>query len=396
MNIKILISKALCLWMTCIISVCIVGCKGEESDSDNGINPGKITSIGSSSLKSYAITGAVALRVNAENHDVDPDPGKFTFENFSITGEQHLDSNTKTTEKDSVPMVTSIEKGERNDYVLVLGYDYTGYASCRVSFTLGYEGTSTSIPVSIDVVDYVRDIKVSHLATGMKGAVSYEINSDYGELSPNEFNGLQDLKGIGTHADNLSFQELQQEYAVGLDDLFEFTYDEIEAGYASIPVQAIWACDNGSEFRTYANFTVCPSRIMEKVTVDVKEEDDDPKYTWEVKKETEELGMDKDADGNISFNDRDAEFYIAGKEGILDDVRYFSYKISPLLANASNFEVDEETGKVTFTNTRPVIELRLLDNLPAGEYVLVAHVKKLAGVPEDKQYVDIHMPLVKI
>lgn len=384
-----------------------------SDDDDNGLqekddNPGILTPTRDTSLKGYALRGAVVLPIDAENAGVDLKTSKFTFEYFSLIGEKNPDETETTKAGDGVVVVPSIvpivtiEKREGSDYTLVLSYDYSKYASCRVSFILGYEGTDTSIPVVIDVVDYVREMSVSHLATGMKGELSWEINPKYGVLPPEGFAGLQDLKGSGEHAENLSFEKLKYEYTLGLDDLFEFTSAETEAGQASIPAQAIWATSDGSEFRTYATFTVCPSRIMEPVTININEdddpgyaeEDDDPGYSWEVKKEAEELGMDKDADGNLTFSDRKAEFYVAGKDGVLDDVKYFGYKIFPLIGTMWDITVDEETGKVINTNPRPIIQLRILENLPAGEYVLVAHIKKLVGDPEDNQYVDFRMPFV--
>ena len=43
----------------------------------------------------------------------------------------------------------------------------------------------------------------------------------------------------------------------------------------------------------------------------------------------------------------------------------------------------------------PIIVLGGTKNLPAGEYALVLHIKKLANNPDDKQYVDFRMPFIK-
>lgn len=360
-------------------------------DDDNnephpdGNTPGILTATSGGTLESHTMKGAVLLPVSAENPNAEPDPAKFTYENFSLSGEELLDDAPMAKEAGKVPAVTAVEKGENGGWVLVLGYDCTGYASCRVSFTLGYESTATAIPVNIHIVNDLLGVRVQHLAAGM--------NSDMGWMvtPPDDSDRGYDwtftgLKGTGAHAGNISLLTLEEpgypaEYGVALDKLFEFTSEEMAQGYAAIPVQTEYLCkENGTAFRMYDILTVCPSRILEPVTL----ESDANSHVWYVKDEVEALGLDKYNDGNIYLNGRDYTFYIAQKDGYLYPVRNFSRNIFPSIGTETSGD------KVT-----PYIKLLGIKDLPAGEYTLLLHVKKVQADTDNKLYVDFRMPFVK-
>lgn len=380
MNKITLVAKTLCLLLAGTMCVCFVSCKDEANNPDHGDNPGKITAIGSSSLESYAITGAVTLSVNVEKSDVTLDPSKFTMENFSVTGDRPIEETTLAQADASVPVISSIVKGTGNNYELVLSYDYNGYESCHVSFTLGYQDTSTAIPVSIKVTDFIRSMEVSQMVAGLKGSLSWTQNPIYGYLPPQGFAGLKDLVGTGAHAEDLSFEKLKYEYAVGLNDNFSFTPKEIEDGYASIPVKATWKCSDGQEFFTYTTFTTYPSRSLASVTIDSAT----LSYTWNVEAEAEDLGIDKDTDGNIQFGHRAKEFYLASGDGCLLPIKDYEYNIFASIGNTTEGD-----------KSYPHIKLTGLSQLPQGKYMLVAHVKKVLSNPDNNLYVDFCIPIVK-
>lgn len=370
-------AKARCLLLAGTVCAAFAAC-----DDDNNAprteddTPGILTATSSGMLDSHTMKGAVVLPVSAENPGSEPDPTMFTYENFSLSGEQPLDDALMGMEAEKVPSVTAVEKGEDGGWVLVLGYDCTGYASCRVSFTLGYEGTATAIPVTINITDGVRDIVIPHLGAGLKGQLRWTVN-------PEQENCVcvpKNVKGTGTHADNLSFEKDKDDYTVMLDNLFEFTSEETAQGHASIPVQVTWEDEDGSEFRTYTTFNVCPSRFLEPVTIGSEEDS----HMWYITEEAEALGLDKNKDGNIWFAQRDTDFYISAKGGCLISVKEYDTKIYPYVGN-----------RVEGDDNRLFFELQEVNNLSAGEYVFLIHVKKLVNTPDDKQYVDFRIPFIK-
>lgn len=370
-------AKARCLLMAGAVCAGFAAC-----DDDNNAprteddTPGILTATSSGMLESHTMKGAVLLPVSAENPGSEPDPTMFTYENFSLSGEQPLDDALMGKEAEKVPSVTAVEKGEEGGWVLVLGYDCTGYASCRVSFTLGYEGSATAIPVTINITDGVRDIVASHLGAGLKGQLRWIVN-------PEQENCVcvpKNVKGTGTHADNLSFEKDKDDYTVMLDNLFEFTSEKTAQGHASIPVQVTWEDEDGSEFRTYTTFNVCPSRFLEPVTIDSEE----ASHIWYITEEAEELGMDKSIDGNIWFTQRDKSFYISTKDGCLIPVKEYTTKIFPSIGNLEEGDIN-----------RLYVKLLGVNDLSAGEYVLLLHVKKLVNNPDDSQYVDFRIPFIR-
>ena len=378
MKIKNLGQKAHCLLLAGVVCAGFAACSDDNEPKGEGDNPGIITAVSNTALTSYSMTGAVLLPINVENPDIEPDPDKFTYDNFSMTEELILDDTTEPKTNKKLPVVTAVEKGEDGNSVLVFDYDHAGYAHCNISFTLGYRGTATAIPVSIDITDCLRGLDVSHLGAGLSGLLTFETNPESGEEVSYRF---VDLKGIGAHTDNLSLKPQDNEYAVALDEMFEFSSEEMAQGYASIPVQAEWQSKDGSEFRTYDTFTVCPSRIMAPVTID----SENIKFEWEVKEEAESLGMDEYEKGYISLKNRDYTFYFSTKDGCLNPKKDYGYMIFPGIGSKQVSEGEH----------LPIIVLRGTKNLPAGEYVLVLHIKKLANNPDDKQYVDFRMPFIK-
>lgn len=369
--------KSSCLLLAGALCAGFMACSDDNNAlPEDGNTPGILVASGNTYLESHALKGAVLLPVKAENPGAELETGKFTYENFSLTGEKSLENAATGMKEGIVPVVTSIEKEEGNEFVLVLGYDYTEYASCQVSFTLGYEGTATAIPVSINITDGVRDIVVPHLGAGLKGQLRWTVN-------PEQENCVcvpKNVKGTGTHADNLSFEKDKDDYIVMLDNLFEFTSEEIAQGHASIPVQVTWEDEDGSEFRTYTTFNVCPSRFLEPVTIDSEE----ASHVWYITEEAEELGMDKSIDGNIWFTQRDKSFYISAKDGCLIPVKEYTTRIFPSIGNL-----------VEGDDNRLFCKILGVNNLSAGEYVLLLHVKKLVNNPDDNQYVDFRIPFIK-
>lgn len=387
MNMKMtdLWAKARCLLLAGAVCAGFAACNDDNNDEPrpDGNTPGILTATSGGTLESHTMKGAVLLPVSAENPATEPDPAKFTYENFSLTGEQALDDAPMAKAAGKVPAVTAVEKGEDGGWVLVLGYDCTGYASCRVSFTLGYEGTATAIPVTLHIDNDLLGLRVNHLAAGMSSYVGWMVTppDDSGYGHDWTFTGL---KGTGAHADNTSLLTLEvypTEYAVALDNLFEFTSEEMAQGYAPIPVQTEYQCkETGTAFRMYDTLTVCPSRILEPVTL----ESDAHSHLWYVKDEAEALGLDKDNNGDIYLNGRDYTFYFATEDGVLEYIKNYSRDIFPSIGTETSGD------KVT-----PYIKLLGISNLPAGEYTLLLHVKKVQADSDDKQYVDFRMPFVK-
>lgn len=386
MNMKMneLRAKARCLLLAGVLCAGFAACS--DDDDESAKTPGMITATGDAVSVSYIVKGAVLIPVNVENREVELSPDKFTYDNFSVTEETSMEERAGDSMKS--PVVTAVEKGEGSDYVLVLDYDYTGCTSCRVSFTLGYQGTGTAIPVSITLEDVIREMKVSHLLSGMSGQLMWNTN---GEPDPDHVFDIVSLKGTGAHADNISLRKIDHEYAVDLDDLFEFTPEETAQGYAAIPVRVVMKSGNGNLFLLNTTFTVCPSRIMEPVTIKA----DDVSYVWDVKAEAEALGLDKDDNGYIILKDRDVTFYLGSKTGSLNELKNYGFNLFPSTGGAWTYGQDEETGDVVITSYSPIIKLLALKNLPAGEYEFIAHVKRLHHDIDDKQYVDIRMPIVK-
>lgn len=377
-RIKNLWRKYRCFLLAGAVSTGLMACSDDNNASpEDGNTPGILVAKNGGTLESHTMKGAVLLPVKAENPGVELETGKFTYENFSLTGEQSLENAATGMKEGTVPVVTSIEKEEGNELVLVLGYDYTEYASCQVSFTLGYEGTATAIPVTINITDGVRDIVIPHLGTGLKGQLRWTVN-------PEQENCVcvpQNVKGTGIHANNLSFEKDKDDYIVMLDNLFEFTSEETAQGHASIPVQVTWKHENSSEFLTYTTFNVCPSRFLEPVTIDSEE----ASHIWYITEEAEALGLDKNQDGNIWFAQRDTDFYISANDGCLISVKEYGTKIFPYVGN-----------RVEGDDNRLFFELQGVNNLSAGEYVLLIHVKKLVNNPDDRQYVDFRIPFIKL
>lgn len=387
MNMKMtdLWAKARCLLLAGAVCAGFAACSDDNNDEPrpDGNTPGILTATSGGTLESHTMKGAVLLPVSAENPATEPDPAKFTYENFSLSGEESLDDAPMAKEAGKVPAVTAVEKGEDGGWVLVLGYDCTGYASCRVSFTLGYEGTATAIPVNLHIINDLLGLRVRHLAAGMSSYLGWMVTSP-DDLESDHRATFTGLKGTGAHADNTSLLTLEiypTEYAVALDNLFEFTSEEMAQGYASIPVQTEYLCkESGTAFRRYDTLTVCPSRILEPVTL----ESDAHSHLWYVKDEAEALGLDKDNDGNIYLNGRDYTFYFATEDGVLEYIKNYSRNLFPSIGTETSGD------KVT-----PYIKLLGINNLPAGEYTLLLHVKKVQADPDDKQYVDFRIPFVK-
>ena len=120
---------------------------------------------------------------------------------------------------------------------------------------------------------------------------------------------------------------------------------------------------------------------MAPVTID----SENIKFEWEVKEEAESLGMDEQEKGYISLKNRDCTFYFSTKDGCLNPRKDCGYMIFPGIGSK----------QVSGGEHLPIIVLGGTKNLPAGEYALVLHIKKLANNPDDKQYVDFRMPFIK-
>ncbi|WP_287678608.1 hypothetical protein [Bacteroides sp.] len=375
LNINLEILRS--LFFTSMIGMCLIACNGENELEDGNNTPGIITAQKDVTLMSYAVSGAILLPINVENSGVELSKDNFTYDNFSITTMASVEDEEEIKFEDKLKLpVLSVEKGEGNSNVLVFGYDFTGYTSCSISFTLGYAGTETSIPVSIKIEDDLKNVNVSHIGAGMNGLLTW--NSDFDSSEEPQYDFLA-LKGTGLHANNISFKNLDGEDIVMLDDNFEFTTEELGQGYASIPVEADFQCKNGSTFRIYTSFSVCASCVLSPVTIGRESRS----YIWKVEEEAEFLGMDKNNYDYIWFMGREYEFYISTKGGYLKPAREYSV-ISSI----------GDSGTVGEKQI-PYIKLELLNKLSPGEYMLVAHIKKLLRNPDDKQYVDFCIPFVK-
>ncbi len=372
------------LWVG-VLCVGLTACSDDDEPRESGNNPGVITAMGDAALTGYAMSGTVSLPIKAEHPDATLSSEKFRYRNISISYDEPIGSEAAIQSSLKQPSMSVVKQDGTDNYVLEFTYNYKEYASCQVSFTLGYEGTDTAIPVSIDIEDVLRKVTVGHLGAGLSEQLEWNLNPEPGIPYVCK---LISLKATGEHAENISFKTMDDgtgspiEYVVRLDNSFKFTPDETAQGHASIPVQTEWECDNGDKFLFYDTLDVCPSCTVEQ-TVIGKEE---VRHTWEVPEEAEALGMDKDEYGNILLRDREKEFYITTKDGCLSPVNDFEYSLYPGVGFKPG------SGENEFI---PTLALTGLNDLPAGEYIFVAHIKKLLNDPNDRQYVDFHIPFVK-
>lgn len=358
--------KNILLLIFCTIA--LIACSDDENGYETENTPGNITATATTLFTDYLMSGPMYLPVNVGNPGIALSLDKFTYNDLSEEG-------TGKSAKEEKLRVTAVRKGEESDYILELDYYYPECTSCTISFTLGYEDTGTAIPVSLVCRSSVG-LEVSHLEPGLTGLLTWEFKSLY-KGDENMPWDIADIKKGGAHGD-VSFKRSGDKYMLTLDKHFEFTPAETEQGYAIVPVQIEMARHDGKRYITLGSFTVHPSLAMEEVIIRRGTRD----YKWHVDKEAAKLGIDIE-DGSYAFGDRQVEYYLAAKDGCLDLVKNYKYGLIPGIGQ------DDNDG-----TTRPFIELKHLDELPAGKYELVAHVKKTRDDEGNNLYVDIRAPFV--
>lgn len=369
--------KKTCCW-TLVLLTCIVFNACSDDDETAVASPGKITATGVTEFVSYSMRGVVRIPVTVENPEVMPEPGMFRYLNYTESGSEDL---TRSQEI-NIFAIQSVEQGEGGGYVLIAEYNNSILTSREVTCTLAYEGTNTSIPIKLTCYDALRMI-TTHLGAGLSGLLKFEKNENAyvpGGI-PDDLTVTQ-LQVLGDHAKDVSFEVDKQGTCVHitLSDNFEFTPEEEQWGYSGFILQATMS--NG-DVTFYLNnaLHICPSSIMDTETIPA----DEVKHNWYVEEAAKALGMDADEAGNIILKDRPIEYYIARKGEPLVPVDEFDVSIFP--GKSSHHENEE-------TVYHPVILLSGVNNLPSGEYVFVAHVKKLTD-ENNSRYVDIRMPFVK-
>lgn len=369
--------KETCCWVIVLLT-CIVFNACSDKDEPAVVPPIKITATGGTEFVSYSMHGLIRIPVTVENSEVKPEPEKFRYLDYAETGIEDLSRSQEKT----IFSIQSVEQGEGGGYVLIAEYNYPTYTSMVATCTLTYEGTNTSIPLKLTCYDALH-MTTTHLGAGLSGLLKFEENEEAyvpgGIPDDLTVTAIQVLDNRDKDV-SLEIDKTNNCVHITLNENFKFTPEEEERGYSSLMLQATMS--NGVvTFYLNNALKICPSSILNTETIST----DEVKYNWYVEEAAKALGMDADETGNIILTNRPIEYYIARKGEPLVPTKEFDVSLFP-----SKGGVYENDGIVYF----PVISLHGINNLPSGEYVFVAHAKKLMD-ENDNQYVDIRMPFVK-
>ena len=331
--------------------------------------PVEIAAAGETSFTLYSTDGTVRIPLTVSNATEE-----LEAEQFTLTADSAPDG--------FAAKVESLE-AEGEIYVVTASYSLTGANSATANLTLGYAGTEAAVPVTITCYDAFRAAS-SFVSNGCIGSITLSRNPEV-ELPETIDAAISAVTFSGTHAAELQTLKTEgMETLFEVSDTFSLSEEETATGYAEVPV-ALTLKSGDCEYTVPGTVRVCAARVVAPETVTA----DETRHIWMLPDELISLGMDKTGD-MVSLIGRKAEYYFARKGEPLKPIKESGFEVTGAAGERHHW-VDETQEEFIY----PAIYLMKADRLPAGEYIFVAHLKKLKDNTDDNRWVDIVMPVSK-